>query len=177
MQATQKASQRGISRYGLVFSRALEVTLLNRGVSHLVQLFPTPRCSPPGSSVHGILQARTLEWVAIPFSKGSSRHRDQVWISCIAGKSEPPGKLIEVSPRSIQLCILVLTCALGKQEIHSEVEKKSLLPQKNQLEISQEIDLTWQKIVSSKCSCNAKLPYGIKTSYFRGRGTLIPSTR
>ena len=32
---------------------------------------------PPGSSVHGILQARILEWVAIPFSKGSSRLRDQ----------------------------------------------------------------------------------------------------
>ena len=29
-------------------------------------------CSPPGSSVHGILQARILEWVAIPFSRGSS---------------------------------------------------------------------------------------------------------
>ena len=29
-------------------------------------------CSPPGSSIHGILQARILEWVAIPFSRGSS---------------------------------------------------------------------------------------------------------
>ena len=33
-------------------------------------------CSPPGSSVHGILQVRILEWVAIPFSKGDSQHRD-----------------------------------------------------------------------------------------------------
>ena len=33
-------------------------------------------CSPPGSSVHGILQARMLEWVAIPLSRGSSRPRD-----------------------------------------------------------------------------------------------------
>ena len=33
-------------------------------------------CSPPGSSVHGILQARILEWVAIPFSRGSSLPRD-----------------------------------------------------------------------------------------------------
>ena len=33
-------------------------------------------CSPPGSSVHGILQARILEWVAMPFSRGSSRPRD-----------------------------------------------------------------------------------------------------
>ena len=33
-------------------------------------------CSPPGSSVHGILQARVLEWAAISFSRGSSRPRD-----------------------------------------------------------------------------------------------------
>ena len=33
-------------------------------------------CSPPGSSVHGVLQARTLEWVAISFSRGSSQPRD-----------------------------------------------------------------------------------------------------
>ena len=33
-------------------------------------------CSPPGSSVHGILQAGILEWVAIPFSRGSSQPQD-----------------------------------------------------------------------------------------------------
>ena len=33
-------------------------------------------CSQPGSSVHGILQARILEWVAVPFSRGSSQPRD-----------------------------------------------------------------------------------------------------
>ena len=33
-------------------------------------------CSPPGSSVHGILQARILEWVVMPSSKGSSQPRD-----------------------------------------------------------------------------------------------------
>ena len=33
--------------------------------------------SPPGSSIHGILQARTLEWVAVPSSRGSSQPRDQ----------------------------------------------------------------------------------------------------
>ena len=43
-------------------------------------------CSPPGSSVHGILQARTLEWVAMPSSRGSSRPRDRTWIFCIAGR-------------------------------------------------------------------------------------------
>ena len=42
--------------------------------------------SQPGSSVHGILQARTLEWVAIPFSRGSSWPRDQTQVSWIAGR-------------------------------------------------------------------------------------------
>ena len=43
-------------------------------------------CSPPGSSVHRILQARILEWVAIPFSRGSSRPRNWIGVSCIAGR-------------------------------------------------------------------------------------------
>ena len=38
--------------------------------------------SPPGSSVHGISQARILEWVAIPYSKGSSQLRDGTQVSC-----------------------------------------------------------------------------------------------
>ena len=41
-------------------------------------------CSPPGSSVHGILQARTLECVAISFSRGSSQARNGTRISCIS---------------------------------------------------------------------------------------------
>ena len=46
-------------------------------------------CSPPGSSVHGILQARTLEWVAISFSRGSSWPRNQTQVSCTAGSLLP----------------------------------------------------------------------------------------
>ena len=42
-------------------------------------------CSLPGSSVHGILQDRILEWAAISFSRKSSWIRDQSWVSCIAG--------------------------------------------------------------------------------------------
>ena len=41
-------------------------------------------CSLPGSSVHGILQARTLEWVAISYSRGSSQPMDQTHVSCIS---------------------------------------------------------------------------------------------
>ena len=42
-------------------------------------------CSLPGSSVHGILQARILEWVAFPFSRDSSQPRDQIQVSHIVG--------------------------------------------------------------------------------------------
>jgi len=52
-------------------------------------------CSPPGSSVNGIFQARTLEWVAISSSRGSSQPRDQTWVSCISCIGRPvvpPGK-------------------------------------------------------------------------------------
>ena len=43
-------------------------------------------CSLPNSSVHGILQARILEWIAISSSRGSSRPRDQSWVYHIAGR-------------------------------------------------------------------------------------------
>ena len=40
--------------------------------------------APPGSSLHGILQARVLEWAAISSSRGSSHPRDQMHVSCIS---------------------------------------------------------------------------------------------
>ena len=43
-------------------------------------------CDPMDYTVHGILQARILEWVAFPFSRGSSQPRDQTQVSHIAGK-------------------------------------------------------------------------------------------
>ena len=56
----------------------------------VAQLCPAPcdpmDCSPSGSSTLGILQARVLEWVAIPFSRASSQPKDQTPVSCIAGR-------------------------------------------------------------------------------------------
>ena len=52
-------------------------------------------CSPPGSSVHGIFQARILEWVGISYSRGSSWPRDGTCTSCLAGgffTAETPAK-------------------------------------------------------------------------------------
>ena len=43
-------------------------------------------CSLPGSSVHGIFQARVLEWVAISFSRGSSQPKNRTQVSCITGR-------------------------------------------------------------------------------------------
>ena len=59
-------------------------------------------CSLSDSSVHGILQARILEWVAISFSRGSSWPRDWTWVSCIAHRfftiwatrETPPGSSV-----------------------------------------------------------------------------------
>jgi len=56
------------------------------GESESVSLCDPMECSPPGSSVNGILQARILEWVAMPSFRGSSRPRDQTQVSCVAGK-------------------------------------------------------------------------------------------
>ena len=68
-----------------------------------LQFYPTlcdsVDCSPPGSSVPGVLQARILEWVAMPCSRGSSWSRDQTHVSCIAGgffTDGPPGKPLSI---------------------------------------------------------------------------------
>ena len=50
-------------------------------------------CSPPGSSVHGILQPRILRWIAIPFSREFSQPRDPTRVSCIAPVSLPSESL------------------------------------------------------------------------------------
>ena len=65
-----------------------------------------PIYSNPVSSVHGILQARILEWVAIPFPRGSSQLRDRnrspTWQADFL-TSKPPGKLIQIirSPKAL----------------------------------------------------------------------------
>ena len=55
-------------------------------LSHVLLVCNPVDCSPPGSSVHGILQARILEWAAISFSRGSSQPREPTLISCFAGR-------------------------------------------------------------------------------------------
>ena len=66
------------------------INLMSQSESEVTQLCLTHcdpmDCSPPGSSIHGILQARILEWVAISFCRGSSQPNDQTRVSCIAGR-------------------------------------------------------------------------------------------
>ena len=64
-------------------------------------------CRPPGSSLHGIFQARILEWVAISFSKGSSQPRDQTYISCIGRQILLPLSHLG-SPVHVYVCTQIL---------------------------------------------------------------------
>ena len=73
------------------YQTALHAT--NRWFHEKVKVKVTQSCltlcdpmSPPVSSVHGILQARLLEWVTISYSRTSSPPRDQIQVSCIAGR-------------------------------------------------------------------------------------------
>ena len=73
--------------YHMVALNMIKDQKISVGEVLVTQLCPTlchpMDCSLPGSSVHGILQARILEWVSIPFSRGSSWPRDQTRVSCI----------------------------------------------------------------------------------------------
>ena len=73
--------------------------------------------SPPDSSVHGILQARILKGVVIPFSRGSSQLRDQTQVSCIAGRfftiwpiREAQAKEMQVTKTYNTIIILKIEC-------------------------------------------------------------------
>ena len=72
------------------FILQLEVCTSYEWVSEVTQSCPTlcdpMDCSLPGFSIHGIFQARILEWVAISFSRGSSQPRDRTLVSHIAGR-------------------------------------------------------------------------------------------
>ena len=65
-------------------------------------------CSPPGSSVHGILQTRILEWGAMPFSRESSWPRDQTRVSCIIG-----GFFTIWAPGKPKLTVSTWRCSCG----------------------------------------------------------------
>ena len=102
-----------ISLYGIAGYLALRVKV------KVAQSCPT-LCDPMHYTVHGILQARILEWVAFLFTRGSSQPRDQTQVSCIAGNSlpaEPQGKFHNVCA-CVYICVcvyVVCVCVLGTQ--------------------------------------------------------------
>ena len=67
-------------------------------------------CSLPGSSIHGIFQARILERVAIFISRGSSRPRDQTWVSRIVGKAT---RDVTVFKHGSYIYVCVCVCVHG----------------------------------------------------------------
>ena len=88
-----------------VSSAMSSIHLAMCALSVIPTLYNSMDCSSPGSFVHGILQARILEWIAVPFSKGSSPPRDQTQLSCLAGRFfsiRATREATAVSPRSSQ---------------------------------------------------------------------------
>ena len=83
-------------------------------------------CSLPASSVHRIFQARVLEWVAIPFSRGSSWPRDWTWVSCIASRfltiwvHRNEGQFSSVAQSCPTLCDL-MDCSTPGFHVHHQL--------------------------------------------------------
>ena len=74
-------------------------------------------CSLPGSSVHGISQARVLEWIAICSSRKSSQVRDQTPVSYLAGgffTTEPPGKSLYIYTTMCKINSLAGSCRIAQ---------------------------------------------------------------
>ena len=125
-----------MSLHYLLFQKILYESYLSNGghplpayikakKSKVTQSCPT-LCDPmgyglPGSSVHGIFQARILEWVAISFSRGSSWPRDRTQVSCIAGRCFTLWATREVLQPTIPLLLKglfmwqVLSCVISIQ--------------------------------------------------------------
>ena len=84
-------------------------------------------CSLPGSSVHGIFQARVLEWVAISFSRGSSQPRDQTRVSRTAGRRFTIWATREAKSDWIGVCNFTLCMGISwMSQLHLEFETMNL---------------------------------------------------
>ena len=103
-------------------------------------------CTLPGSSVHGIFQARILEWVVMPFSRGSSPPRGQTWVSCIAGR------LFTVWATR-EACVLALVLYLNIFNVHHQSFCSTL-----------QSSICWMKIVFEETSHKANKKYNILCS-------------
>ena len=102
--------------------------------AQLLHLCPTlwdpMDCSPPGSSVHGILQARILEWIAMPSSRGPSQPRDRTQLSCLTDSllAESPRKvtsMVSFNSNSVLQYLFFSDCVSAKCILVSVKESES----------------------------------------------------
>ena len=103
-----------LTSYCFYFSASVIGCINSEKESEVAQLCPTLcdpiGCSLPGSSVHGIFQAKILEWLAIPFSRGSSWARDWTMISCVAGRLFTIWATRETHILDVKTTLLLLRC-------------------------------------------------------------------
>ena len=141
-------------------------------------------CSPPGPSVHGILQASILKWVAILFSRASSQPKDQSQVSCIAGRfftiwtsSEAPsselvwtnscGKVrfqeIKINTNSLDVCVwnlLLPLPSIGQNNPTSEggeINSTSWCKDLQKVTLQRRIDTESKRIGANICKCSMAL--------------------
>ena len=105
-------------------------------------------CSTPGSSVHGILQARIQEWVAIPFSRGSSRPSDRTLFSALQAdslQSELPGKTLPPHPSPNNgKCIIIVANTHKIHACGSNNKRKEIWKLSNENHIFKEPVKPWK---------------------------------
>ena len=92
-----------------------------------VQLCDNMDCSSPGLSVHGVSQARILEWVAISFSRGSSPPRDQTQVSLIAGRWLPLSHQGSPMMSKFYIKIVFIKWAVGMKGYKKEKSQRRIM--------------------------------------------------
>ena len=96
--------------YAEIYTYTISVYVYVKSLQSCPTLCNPTDCSLPGSSVHGILQARTVEWVAMPSSRGSSQPRDQTSIShlpALAGGFFTTNTIWEAPYSRVCVCVCV----------------------------------------------------------------------
>ena len=113
-------------------------------------------CSPPSFSIHGILQARILEWVAISFSRGSSLPRDWTQVSCIADRlftiwaTREASSGIEIFKKSVSLMRNFLKRFSSNIKINPKEEDDIGVAERNERIIQDSMDCTILGILQAR---------------------------
>ena len=120
-----------------------------------VQLYSPMDSSPPGSSVHGILWERILEWVAIPFSRVSSRPKDQTYVFCLLHWQVGSLPLVPLgSPCEVCMIYIKVKCLTI---VHERQEGNHSIIHKFQRWTTQMSTNRWWDKKNVVCMCNGIL--------------------